>query len=78
MSILSKKVQHALEAQKRADLERAQSRKEASILRAQDNKQHAIMLSSSMRMAVDMTLAENGGKDEILKWRQWFIDNWNT
>lgn len=66
---------------------KAQERKETAIHNAQENKGEAIMLASTIRMAVDITVARMAGdgtkwtiddiQNEIENWRKHFISIWN-
>src|SRR3990167_8361208 len=63
----------------------AMDRKEKSIGRFQDDKEFSIMVSSTMRDAVQLAIAEikdittlNTLEKDILKWREWLIVNWNV
>lgn len=59
-------------------------KKSESIKVAQDNKERGIMTSSTMRMAVDIALAETHGlpfdigvfKSRVKEWRNWLIAEW--
>lgn len=55
-------------------------RKSDSIAKFQDNKEWSIMESSTIRMAVDLAIAEQEkpSKETILKWRSWLIDTWSV
>lgn len=66
-------------------MEKAQDRKETSIAKAQDNKEWGIKTSSTMRMAVDLAIAEiqrepNTGylHERIKYWREWCWNNWDV
>lgn len=61
--------------------------KSKSIAIAQENKAEGIMLSSTIRMAVDIVVARGiAGEDidtasikaKILNWRKWLVDNWDN
>lgn len=69
-------------------VEKAMERKEASIGKFQDNKELSIKISSTMRDAVLLAIAEfnaDGGKNNtthsldelILKWRKWLVEHWS-
>lgn len=65
-------------------IEETMARKEKSISGFQDNKDFSIMVSSTMRDAVSLAIAEikdittlNTLEKDILKWRTWLIENWN-
>lgn len=58
-------------------------RKETSIKGFQDSKEWSIMTASSMNKAIDLAIAEikdiktlNTLEQDILKWREWIINNW--
>lgn len=52
--------------------------KSESIAKAQENKELGIMTSSTIRLATDCAIAENNPTPaNILKWRNWFITNWD-
>ncbi len=59
------------------------TQKQEGITKAQENKELGIMTSSTIRMAVDCALAEYNNTPQedieamILKWRKWFVDNWD-
>ncbi len=68
-----------------ANIEKAMDRKEASIGKFQDDKDFNIMVSSTMRDAVQLAIAEFGNErvldtleQGITKWRNWLIANWNV
>lgn len=70
--------------QKATQIKESMDRKEQSIERFQDDKEFSIMVSSTMRDAVALAIAEYADKtvldtlpESILKWRKWLIDNWN-
>lgn len=70
---------------KTAQIEKVMDRKEQSIGRFQDDKEWSIMISSTMRDAVSLAIAEikdiktlNTLEQDILKWRQWLIENWSV
>jgi hypothetical protein len=72
-------------ANKEASVTKAMDRKEKSIGRFQDDKEFSIMVSSTMRDAVSLAIAEikdittlNTLERDILKWREWLIANWNV
>lgn len=58
--------------------------KAENIERAQETKAEGIMMSSTIRMAVDITVAKMGGKmltdeeikNEVTKWRYWLVEKW--
>ncbi len=60
-------------------------RKEQGIANAQDHKDKAVMMSSTIRMSVDIALAECAGmpfdagvfKANVKKWRNWLIAEWS-
>jgi len=57
----------------------AMDRKEKSIEKAQDSKELSIKIASTIRMAVDLAIAENRPtEDNILKWRKWAWENWDA
>lgn len=70
----------------RGSINQAQEKKAQSIGLAQDRKEEGIMISSSIRMAVDIMISRMPGdnmsveqiKEEILKWRYWFVSNWSN
>jgi len=68
---------------KTASITKAMDRKEKSIGRFQDDKEFSIMVSSTMRDAVQLAIAEikdittlNTLEQDILKWRNWLITHW--
>lgn len=73
---------------KEAQIEKNIERKEQSISRFQDDKEWSIMVSSTMRDAVSLAVAQNAGNFEgitreelassVLKWREWLLNNWNV
>lgn len=71
---------------KNAQLEKTMERKEKSIAHFQDEKEWSIMVSSTMRDAVALAIAEYtinkqslDRLDEcVLKWRSWLIENWSV
>lgn len=71
---------------KQAQVEKSMERKEQSIARFQDDKEFSIMVSSTMRDAVQLAVAEytinKASFDNldacVLKWRKWLIDNWGV
>jgi hypothetical protein len=55
------------------------ARKETSITKFQDNKEWSIKISSTMRDAVLLSIAEqNPTADRILAWRRWLWNNWDV
>ena len=75
--------QRAFQANKEASVTKAMDRKEKSIGRFQDDKEFSIMVSSTMRDAVQLAIAEikdittlNTLEKDILKWREWLITHW--
>lgn len=64
---------------KGANIEKAMEKKEQSITKFQDNKEWSIKISSTMRDAVLLSIAENNPTPErIQKWRKWLLDNWDV
>lgn len=70
---------------KTAQTEKLMDRKEQSIGRFQDDKEWSIMVSSTMRDAVQLAISEikdiktlNTLEQDILKWRNWLIENWDV
>ncbi len=71
---------------KTAQIEKVMERKEASISTFQDNKELSIKMASTMRMAVDLAIAEytmNKGSFDKLeelvpKWREFAWNNWDV
>lgn len=76
---------------KNAQMEKVMERKETSIGKFQDNKEWSIKVSSTMRDAVLLTIAEYSKRDNnsngtytpdfeksILRWRQWLLENWDV
>src|SRR3990167_4532288 len=65
-------------------IEKAMERKDASIGKFQDNKEQSIKISSTMRDAVLLTIAEKGDgvmtaedmAENIIKWRKWLVNHW--
>lgn len=58
--------------------------KQEGIEKSQDRKEDSIKTSSSMRDAVQITLAELGNlkdhteyESRVLYWRKWLLDNWD-
>lgn len=77
----------------KADIRRAPSSinkamevKKENIQLAQENKERGIMTSSTIRMAVDIALAEAHGlpfdvgvvKGRVKEWRKWLISEWDN
>ena len=71
---------------KTAQIEKAQENKAAYIAKAQDNKESSIKTASTMRMAVDLAIAErsnghqsldNTFEESIRKWREWCWSEWD-
>lgn len=63
-------------------IKEAQDRKELSIDKSQDRKEHGIKVSSTLRMAVDLSIAfpdqgDEGTEDQIKKWREWLWGEWD-
>ena len=64
---------------------KAMDKKAENIAVAQDNKEKGIMTSSTIRMAVDIALAESTGlpfdvgvfKGRVREWRKWLIAEWS-
>lgn len=57
----------------------AMEKKAGYISHAQENKEHGIKVSSTIRMAVDMAIAEGKPTAENIKdWRKWFWMNWDV
>lgn len=59
--------------------------KDTKIGKRMDDKDFSIMTSSTMRDAVSLAIAEikdittlNTLEQDILKWRQWLLDNWEV
>lgn len=66
-----------------AAITKAMEKKEASIEKFQDNKELSIKISSTLRMAVDLTIAEYPTREippaeSIKKWREWLWINWDV
>lgn len=67
-------------------IKQAMQVKSENIKVAQDNKEHGIMTSSTIRMAVDIALAEITGlpfdvgvfKGRVKTWRDWLIAEWDN
>lgn len=60
-------------------IEKAVERKETSIKGFQDNKEWSIKVSSTMRDAVLLSIAEGKpNSDNILRWREWLWNNWDV
>lgn len=65
-------------------INKAMERKEQGISKTMDRKEEGIMTSSTIRMAVDIALAEVVGqpfdagvfKGRINFWREWLVTNW--
>lgn len=63
---------------KTAQIEKTMERKEKSISGFQDNKERSIKVSSTLRDAVTLAVAEGKPTPEnILKWRTWLLNNWD-
>lgn len=61
------------------NIQAAQQRKAADIEKAQDNKEIGIKTSSTIRMAVDIAIAQdNPSPENITKIRQWLWSNWEV
>lgn len=61
-----------------ANIAKAQEVKAKNIEKAQDNKELGIKTSSTIRMAVDLAIAEGTPNTQtILKWREWLFTNWD-
>lgn len=66
-------------------ISKAMDKKAEYIATAQENKEIGIMTSSTIRMAVDIALAESHGlpfdvgvfKGRVKQWRQWLIAEWS-
>lgn len=66
-------------------INKAMDRKEHGIEKTMDRKEEGIMTSSTIRMAVDIALAEVGKdmfdvgvfKGRIHFWRDWLVENWD-
>lgn len=57
----------------------AMEKKAGYISNAQENREHGIKVSSTIRMAVDMAIAEGKPTAENIKdWRKWFWMNWDV
>lgn len=61
---------------------KAQEKKAEMIAEAQGNKELGIKISSTLRMAVDLAIAEGNNAEEtleqsILKWRKWLWSEWS-
>lgn len=66
-------------AYKEKVINESMARKESSIGRFQDNKEWSIKVSSTMRDAVQLAIAEQDPTpDNILKWRKWLWNNWDV
>ncbi len=59
--------------------------KDQKIGKRMDDKEFSIMVSSTMRDAVQLAIAEikdirtlNNLEQDILKWRQWLLNNWGV
>lgn len=64
---------------KTAQIEKTMERKEQSIGKFQDNKELSIKVSSTMRDAVLLAIAEGQPNIEtILKWREWLWKNFEV
>lgn len=68
---------------KATQINETMQRKETSIKGFQDSKEWSIMTASSMNKAIDLAIAEikdiktlNTLEQDILKWREWIINNW--
>jgi len=67
-------------------INKAMDKKADNIALAQDNKEKGIMTSSTIRMAVDIALAESAGlpfdvgvfKGRVKVWRDWLIAEWDN
>ena len=71
---------------KNAQIKETMEIKNQSIKTFQDSKEFSIMTASTLRMAVDVVtafdskaqLSSQDIKNEILYWRQWFMENWSV
>ena len=71
---------------KAQQVEKTMERKEKSIAHFQDEKEWSIMVSSTMRDAVSLAIAEYTINKQsldsldrcVLKWREWLIENWSV
>ncbi len=62
----------------KADIGKMMDKKEASIDKFQDNKELSIKISSTMRMAVDLAIAQGKlGTGTIQEWRAWLWNEWD-
>lgn len=69
---------------KTAQIEKVMDTKRADISKFQDNKETSIKIASTMRMAVDLAIAEYANKNDltsmeslIKKWRTFCWENWD-
>lgn len=69
---------------KDAQIEKVMDKKNESIGKFQDNKELSIKMASTMRMAVDLAIAQYGDKtvldtleQGIEKWRAWCWEHWD-
>lgn len=75
----AKKEETPKSAYKAQVIEKTMERKETSIKNFQDNKEWSIKVSSTMRMAVDLAIAENQPEAERIKaWREWLWNHWDV
>lgn len=66
-------------AYKTQQIEKSMERKESSITKFQDNKEWSIKVSSTMRDAVLLAIAEGKPEaDRVLAWRKWLWNNWDV
>lgn len=57
---------------------KAQERKETGIAKTMDRKEEGIKISSTMRDAVNLAVAEQSpNEDRIMYWRKWLWDHWD-
>lgn len=68
-----------MSALKTAQIEKTMEKKEQSISKFQDNKEWSIKVSSTMRDAVLLSIAESKPTPQnIAKWREWLWNNWDV
>lgn len=71
------------QASRKPNFDNVMKKKEESIGKFQDNKELSIKLASTLRMAVDLTIAmtpeqrETTMEETIKKWRAWLWSEWD-
>lgn len=66
---------------KSGNMTKVMEQKQEGIKMAQENKENGIKTSSTIRMAVDIAIAENDQDstmaESIIRWRKWLLENWD-